>query len=559
MLETVGKYEILETIGTGAMGVVYRARDPVIDRIVAIKVLSPTLLENTSQRERFYQEARTAGNLRHPNIVVIYDCGEDQGVPYIVMEYLEGQDLRDFIAARADWPLTRKLEVVGQICKGLGHAHQKQVVHRDMKPGNIRILPDGSVKIMDFGIARLADSTHTQTGALLGTVAYMSPEQCQSANVSGRSDIWAVGVILYELLTYQRPFEGDNNISIVLRIVKQKPTAISERWPECPRELERIIDRALAKDQNERYQSIRDFEKDIENCQAELGRTAATHPSALVVQPDTAVNERQNERTPSFIILEAAGCIESGDYEKASGLIDELAARELDPAILSRLRMTLQERIATRESREQAEKAEPPEKDVQEQARPAVSERPALRIAGMESEAPSASPERRTAFKGVPVLTEKPAIQMPGDVRTGWDKIEPRPPAETEVRSRPSRTLALALPAALLLLATGFALYLQPWQQGAAPQDLLLNVLPWAQIVEVTNTRTGQKIEELRGRFTPLQTSLPPGDYLIRVTNDAIAKEFSFSVTVTGTGPVEFTRIYPDFNPESLLDEFELQ
>jgi eukaryotic-like serine/threonine-protein kinase len=555
MPKTIGKYEILESIGTGAMGVVYRARDPVIDRIVAVKVLSPTLLENASQRERFYQEARTAGNLRHPNIVVIYDCGEDQGTPYIVMEYLEGQDLRDVIAARADWPLTRKLEVIGQICKGLGHAHQKHVVHRDMKPGNIRILPDGSVKIMDFGIARLADSTHTQTGALLGTIAYMSPEQCQSAHVSSRSDIWAVGIILYELLTYRRPFEGDNNIAIVLRIVKQKPAAITQHWPECPPELERIIDRALAKDPKERYDRIRDFERDIENCLLQLDRAGVVPASPPADQPDAPARPGQDQRTSSFIILEAAGCIESGDYEKAAGLIDELAARDMDPAIVSRLRMTLQERIATRELEEPAERAEPFEKDGHGEARPI------LRVAEVEPGVPMQSLQRDRALEEAAPLAEKTDVKIPDlKIPAAWDRVEPRPP-RTELKDRPrvKRTPAWALLAAVLLLAAGYSLYLQPWQKRAAPQSLSLNVLPWAQIVEVTNTGTGQRVDELSGRFTPLQTALPPGDYLIRVTNSTIAKDFSFSVTVTGAAPVEFTRTYPDFDPESLLVEFELQ
>ena len=213
----LGKYEIKGELGTGAMGVVYRAEDSRLGRPVALKVMSPSVASNPDLVKRFYREAQAAGQLHHPNIVIIHDIDEVDGIPFIAMEFLDGEDLDKVITAGKELPVTKKLDIIIQACKGLHHAHQRGIVHRDVKPGNIVLLNDGMVKIVDFGIAHLGATSMTQTGMVLGTVMYMSPEQIAGQRVDARADIFSIGVILFELLTYRTPFAGPD-VPSVLRI-----------------------------------------------------------------------------------------------------------------------------------------------------------------------------------------------------------------------------------------------------------------------------------------------------------------------------------------------------
>src|SRR6201997_2323302 len=211
VIQRIGRYEILQEIGRGAMGVVFKGRDPLIGRAVAVKTITAGVAENPALLERFYREARAAGGLQHPNIVTIYELAESRGAPFIAMEYLEGESLEKIIARRPALPLATRLGYVLQTCRALDYAHRRGVIHRDVKPANIVVTRDGVVKVVDFGIARLGNASQTQTGVLLGTLAYMSPEQIRGEHFDARSDIWALGVVLYELITYQRPFSGENH------------------------------------------------------------------------------------------------------------------------------------------------------------------------------------------------------------------------------------------------------------------------------------------------------------------------------------------------------------
>jgi len=255
MLSKLGKYEIEAELGSGGMGVVYRAIDTRLGRPVALKTMSPTVLGNPEVLKRFYREAQAAGQLHHPNIVTIYDIDEADGIPFIAMELLEGEDLEKVIAERRDLPLHRRLDIIVQTCRGLHYAHDHGVVHRDMKPGNIVVQPKGLVKIVDFGIARVGATTLTRTGAVMGTVMYMSPEQIRGHAVDARSDIFAVGVILYELLTFRSPFPGDDIPAILFKIVHEPPEPVSLHLPQCPADLEMIALRALEKERDQRYQT----------------------------------------------------------------------------------------------------------------------------------------------------------------------------------------------------------------------------------------------------------------------------------------------------------------
>jgi serine/threonine protein kinase/tetratricopeptide (TPR) repeat protein len=262
-LKTLGKYQIQQELGKGAMGVVYLGFDPALERKVALKVMASAIVSDNELKERFEREAKSVAKLQHPNIVTVYDLGYDaQGAPYIAMEYLKGQDLEQRI--RRD-PLTfrEKLDVVAQTCRGLSHAHKNGIVHRDIKPANVFITEGGEAKIMDFGVARWQQSSHTQTGAVLGTADYMSPEQIRGQKVDGRSDIFSVGVILYRLLTNKKPFAGENIQSVFFKVLNQEPPELVLPDGNSMPELQAIVDKALSKNVDERYADADDLAEDI--------------------------------------------------------------------------------------------------------------------------------------------------------------------------------------------------------------------------------------------------------------------------------------------------------
>src|SRR5271168_5260151 len=241
------------------MGIVYRARDPLINRLVALKTITAGLADNPNLLQRFYREAQSAGGLQHPNIVTIYDMGEEAGTPYIAMELIEGESLEQVISTRPDIPLSLKLSYAIQACRAFDYAHKRGIVHRDIKPANVMLSKDGTVKVVDFGIARVLETSKTQTGMLLGTFAYMSPEQYHGEHADARCDIWSFGILLYELLTYQRPFRGQTPASLMHSICQQEPAPLREVAPECPATLETVIQRILRKSADERYQSMEEL------------------------------------------------------------------------------------------------------------------------------------------------------------------------------------------------------------------------------------------------------------------------------------------------------------
>ncbi|MGC1767572.1 MAG: protein kinase [Candidatus Acidiferrales bacterium] len=269
-MRKLGKYEVHGELGHGAMGVVYRARDPIINRMVALKTITTGLAEDPNLLQRFYREAQSAGGLQHPNIVTIYDMGDDQNTPYIAMELIEGESLEQTIARRTVVPLALKLTYALQACRAFDYAHKRGIVHRDIKPGNVMVNKEGVVKVVDFGIARVLDKSKTQTGMLIGTFAYMSPEQYHGDHADERSDIWSFGVLLYELMCYERPFKGDNPASLMHNICSQEPRSITERVPDCPPAMEAIISKVLRKLPEDRFQSMEDLLLELEPVYKEL-------------------------------------------------------------------------------------------------------------------------------------------------------------------------------------------------------------------------------------------------------------------------------------------------
>ena len=266
-MKKLGKFEIIAKVGQGAMGVVYKARDPFIDRIVALKTLTTGLSQDPHHLKRFYSEARSAGNLRHPNIVTIYELGHESDMPFIAMQFLNGESLDKIIDRMPNLPLSQKVGFIVHTCRALEYAHRQTppVIHRDIKPANVMVAPDGSVVVVDFGIARLGESTVSQSGGLLiGTLGYMAPQLFRGATADARSDIWATGVMFYELLAYRRPFKGENAAAMMSNIVLEDHRSILEAAPGTPGDIKGILDRMLAKDVDARYQTMEEVLADLE-------------------------------------------------------------------------------------------------------------------------------------------------------------------------------------------------------------------------------------------------------------------------------------------------------
>ncbi len=239
------------------MGVVWKAYDTILRRYVALKLLGPNFLKTPEMRERFLREARAAGALQHPNIITVYDLGEAEKQLFIAMELVEGTDLSDLIAARDPLALERKLDIVIEVLQGLSYAHDRGVIHRDVKPSNVRVASDGRVKIMDFGIARLQSADATGSGAILGTPTYMAPEQITNGAITPATDVFAVGCLLYELLTYQKPFEGESVHGVLYQVLTTDPRPLRTTAPSMPASLERVVIRAMAKAPQDRYESAK--------------------------------------------------------------------------------------------------------------------------------------------------------------------------------------------------------------------------------------------------------------------------------------------------------------
>ncbi len=281
MTQRFGRYEVIDQLGRGAMGTVFKARDPQIDRLVAVKTVSLAGLEPTEEREfrqRFTHEAQAAGRLYHPGIVAIFDVGEkpDSHDPYIVMEYVSGQPLNRTLAGQKKLPLGTALQLAEEIAEALDYAHAQGVVHRDIKPGNILITPEGHAKIADFGIAKLNLSHFTLPGRVLGTPAYMAPEQLSGTGVDGRSDLFSLGVILYVMVTGSSPFQGDNISTVCFAAANREPVAATAIDASLPQELDQLISRAMAKVPDQRYQQGADFAADIRQLRQMLWPNSTT-------------------------------------------------------------------------------------------------------------------------------------------------------------------------------------------------------------------------------------------------------------------------------------------
>jgi hypothetical protein len=301
--ECLGRYYVDAEIGRGAMGVVYRARDPKIDRLVAIKTISLVGIDESEEqeyRDRFAQEARAAGKLAHPGIVTVFDAGEDPDThePFFVMEYVPGRALSDeILAGGGRLPLPKALQLACQIADALQYAHSNGVIHGDIKPANILISEDGRAKIADFGVARLSQSVATHAGKIFGSPAYMAPEQLSGGEPDARSDLFSLGVMFYCMLTGFRPFQGNSAQTVCFKVMNVEPVPVSSLQADLPPELDRIVQRAMAKDPCDRYQSGDAFAADIRAFASNDDSFAeATRFFTRVLEQDRAAGQGQRPR-----------------------------------------------------------------------------------------------------------------------------------------------------------------------------------------------------------------------------------------------------------------------
>lgn len=330
--ERFGRYEILAEIGRGAMGIVYKARDPKINRVVAVKTISlagQPPEEEHEYRERFFREAEAAGRLSHPGIVTVFDVGEEPETraPYIVMELVPGQSLEKLLLSKQDHklPLEEALQLALEVAEALDCAHAQGVVHRDVKPANILLTQDGHAKIADFGVAKMNLANATTVGRTLGTPAYMSPEQLNGDPVDGRSDLFSLGVILYTVVTGYKPFQGNSALTVAFKIVNRDPVPATILDTELPQGLDHIISRAIAKDRSARYQSAMEMALDMQELRAgrepgskakepgagstaqtadEGGRSSSSRPLGTSASRKSSANNKRQEHGAAVALLD---------------------------------------------------------------------------------------------------------------------------------------------------------------------------------------------------------------------------------------------------------------
>lgn len=267
-----GRYQVLDKLGAGGMAVVYKAQDTVLNRIVTVKVLREQFTSDEDFTKRFRREAQAVASLSHSNIVSIYDVGVEHELEYIVMEFVDGRNLKEYIRENAPLPVDQAVDIAKQICDALDHAHKNQIIHRDIKPHNILLTSDGRAKVTDFGIARaVSAATVTHTGTIVGSVHYFSPEQARGEVTNERSDLYSLGIILYEMITGVLPYDGESPISIALKHMTEEPKPPSAVQPNVPANLEQVILRAISKQPEDRYTNAKQFKQDLERIAQGLG------------------------------------------------------------------------------------------------------------------------------------------------------------------------------------------------------------------------------------------------------------------------------------------------
>jgi serine/threonine protein kinase len=536
--QKIGKYTIIERIGRGGMGYVYRAVDPLLKRDVALKTMLKDVSEDPDLRSRFVREAQSAGGLRHPNIVTIYDLGEDeQGCPYIAMEFLTGTDLEQIIKNKIELLLAKKLDILIQTSMGLGYAHNNGIVHRDIKPANIRLLDNGEVKIMDFGIAKITASQFTKTGMVMGTPHYMAPEQIRGEKVDRRADIFSLGVVLYELLTYRKPFPGDNPTTVLFKIIHSEPEPLTDTQFVPPLGLDEIIQRALAKKTADRYQDCDELTEDLMQVLNKIQEPDATIiPSPKTPLPysigRTPLPSHRRTPLPSSPQSPRPSAAMELPKTKTAG-----AATQTPPPILNQP-----------ESESATVITPPPGLPPQTgPTRPAY--RDAQPAAGLKSPPQPVrvqSPKSRQTLliaSGIFFIT---ALLLTIAV-TAWKKLQtpqtPTPQVTSPVTQAPAP------------VQTPQAKKPEPAPVPAVTGWVALNIQPWAEIREVKDS--SGKIVPSNSLVTPCKLQLPAGKYQITLANPDF-KNLILNVEIRDQTTTLVNKKMEGFNYARAVDALEL-
>jgi len=449
------------------MGVVYRAMDPLLNRYVAIKVMIPEIVADDELRDRFMREARAAGSLQHPNIITIYDFGDADGHLYIAMEYVEGSDLSEIMERKDPLPLPGKLDIMIDVLHALDYAHSRQLVHRDVKPANIRVSVDGHAKLMDFGIARLEKSDLTKSGMTIGTPDYMAPEQITSDPITFATDVFAVGVVLYEFLTGLRTFDAGSLHAVFFQIINKQPPPLKEVAPGLPQALQGVLDTALAKDPKARYASAGAMARELTTIRTALSGAATVRVLAratpLIVQriPEAA---KRPERRPKALWIGAGGgllVVAAGLWLALSPHGGKAPAAERTPAAASAPATTAPvpapapaeaegrreplppaststaERRSGAEPRQAAAASPPPASFVapaSKQAAQLAAQPAAAQPAIQQAAPPAAQPVTQAPPASPPVLPPTP-VAAPAPAAESPQAVDPRPQIEQLVDS----------------------------------------------------------------------------------------------------------------------------
>jgi serine/threonine protein kinase len=528
--QKIGKYTILERIGRGGMGYVYRAHDPILKRDVALKTMLKDVSDDEELRNRFMREAQSAGGLRHPNIVTIYDLGEDEtGCPYIAMEFLTGTDLEHLIKSKTELPVLKKLDIIIQTCQGLGYAHANGVVHRDIKTANIRLLDNGEAKIMDFGIAKITSSQFTRTGMIMGTPHYMAPEQIRGEKVDGRADIFSLGVVLYELLVYRKPFPGDNPTSVLFKIIHENPEPLVDATFRPPEGLEAIVDRAISKKPDARYQTCEEMAEDLRYVFAHVQQN---YSDASYEMPGSESTQMIGGTPPPTFKRSGTGPVPTLARTPSSG-VTPLPKTQMPFTLPSQARMQLAEKTEIGAPPPAAPPTYVLNQTGQTVLQPQPYSEPAIPAADLPpiSPTPVPSPSRiwwivaSSGFLGIAVL-----------IAVLWSSLfsptpvpvpKPKPPIDKPVPVVPKVE--------------------KGW--------VSINIQPWAQIQEVRDEK-GVKVPAPLNT-TPCRLELPPGKYTIVLKNPRFDAQ-SFIVEVRGNETTNVNEKLKGFDYARAVDSLGL-
>lgn len=516
----LGRYEILAEVAQGAMGVVYKARDPLIDRLVAIKTVGLGLsnAETEAYERRFFREAKSAGRLNHPNVVTIHDVGKSGDTAYIAMEFLDGRSLREILDSGVVLPPERIADIVAQVAEGLAYAHRHQVVHRDVKPANIMVLENGLVKITDFGIALLPTGTRTLAGNVFGSPRYTSPEQVMGRTVDGRSDIFSLGAVLYEMLTGLPPFSGADLNSILTQVLHDPTPAPSSHNRALPRAFDHIVAKALAKDPGDRYQDAQEMATDLRNFSGvELTSSAPgplpplEHPTIAGPAPSLAEYVPAAEAAPlGAVVAPMAVVRQPSGLSRQSWMLVGAAALVL--AAAAWWGMSAQKRSPA--------PAAPTSATASESARSASAPIQAAPASTGDARAPSTDAAATKSNVAAAAPPSEPANATPDAGRAvaaaAPPAVAPATPPAAVAGTAVTAAAADAKPAAPVARPTGrLAFAVTPWgevhvdgrMRGVSPPLHELRVAPGKHVVEIRNST-----------FPPFRETIDvPADGTVRV------------------------------------------